>query len=103
MRFVFLVALAALSACGPPQARTYPPQYELSFMQNCQSQPGASTALCGCMWDGIETQVPVDDFIAFEQAPLAERENHPVYEQLEQFALACRAQLQAPTDDPPPP
>lgn len=98
-----LLMSCALVACGQQEAKTYPPQYELNFMQNCRVQPGASVALCGCMWEKIEREIAPDDFTAFERLPAAEQAAHPLRAQITVYADECRAETTEPPEDPPAP
>lgn len=91
-----VASLAVLAACGQSAPATYPPQYELNFMRACQAQ-GATTAVCGCIWERIETEVPPADFAAFERLSAAEQTGHAMQQQIEQFALSCAAPAQAPS------
>ncbi len=102
-RFAFvLAALAALSACGQQQPPGYAPEYQLNFMRACQAQ-GAVVAVCSCTWSKIEREIEVEDFVALEQLPLAERVSNPLYGQIERYAVECRNETLEIPDEPPPP
>jgi hypothetical protein len=100
-RFI-LVGLAALAACGQQPANTYPPQYELNFMRACQAQ-GPPSGVCPCTWEKIEREIPPDQFAAFERLPANEQVTHPVYSQLERYALECAGESDPPPQAPPTP
>jgi len=85
-----LPALLALAACGPsPVQETYAPGNRHNFMEACTAQPTGSESLCSCVWDRIEANVAYADFVAFDRMTPAEREAHPLQDQIEQFALSC--------------
>jgi len=102
MRLVILAALTALGACGQQQAKTYPPQYELNFMRACQAQ-GPAENVCPCTWEKIEREIPPDAFAAFELLPASEQRVHPLYGQIERYAIECREQSETTPEDPPAP
>jgi hypothetical protein len=99
----FVLMAWALAACGQQEAKTYPPQYALNFMQNCRVQAGASVALCACMWEKIEREIAPDDFTAFERLPAAEQATSPLRAQITAYADECRAETAEPPEDPPAP
>lgn len=95
MRLAILIAAVALSACGQREdAKAYPPGYEIQFMQGCESQSD-SRALCACIWDKIEAEVPAADFAALDRMPGPQREAHPLMTQINNYSFACAAQLPA--------
>lgn len=100
--FTSFVLAAALAGCGQQEADTYPPQYELNFMRACQAQ-GPSGNVCPCTWEKIEREIPPDEFAAFELLPASEQAAHPLYSQIERYALECRDQNDAPAEAPPAP
>jgi hypothetical protein len=102
MRVLASIALLMLAACGEQEAKTYPPQYELNFMRACQAQAPTLT-LCTCTWEKIEREIAPDDFAAFELLPAGEQARHPLYSQIERYAVECRDQPESLPDDPPPP
>jgi hypothetical protein len=103
MRVMILAALTMLAACGHSAPdTTYPPQFELNFMRACQAQ-GTTAAFCSCTWDRIEAEVAPADFAEFERLAPTEQASHPLQQQIEEFALACAPQTQAPDEDPPAP
>lgn len=101
MRFVLVVALAALASCGPPEPRTYSPEYELNFMNACRQ--GQTASVCSCAWERITREIPVEDFESFEQLPPNEQAAQPLRAEFQRYTLECIAQNQAPPEDPPPP
>lgn len=103
MRSLMLIAaMAGLAACGPQQPQTYSADYERNFMTSCEAQ-GSSSALCGCTWDRIEAEVSPADFNALERLPGPEREAHPLSARIEQYVMACAAQLAPAPDGEPAP
>jgi hypothetical protein len=104
MRIFAPIALAlTLAACGQQDANTYPPQYELNFMRACQAQRPAARNQCPCTWERITREIPPDEFATFERLPPAEQVAHPLYAELQRYALECASQTEATTEDPPPP
>jgi hypothetical protein len=103
MRALALLALVlAIGACGQQEAKTYPPQYELNFMRACQAR-GAAAAVCSCTWERITSEIPVDDFTAFERLSQSEQTASPLRNELQRFALECRAEAAPPPENPPAP
>ena len=103
MRALTSIALVlTLAACGQQEAKTYPPSYELNFMRACEAQQPAAD-MCACTWERITREIPPDEFAAFERLPPNEQVAHPLYAEIERYALECRDQTVAPPEDPPPP
>jgi hypothetical protein len=94
MRLVALVSLLALAACKP-QPATYAPDVARNFAMACEAQ-GSTTALCDCVWDRIEADVPPGDFAALERLPGPEREAHPLTAQINGYVEACNVNLEPP-------
>jgi hypothetical protein len=46
----------------------YPDQVRRNFMNACAAQPGATQAQCECTFDEISKTVPVEEFVAYDQA-----------------------------------
>jgi hypothetical protein len=46
----------------------YPEQVRRNFMNACAAQPGATQAQCECTFDEISKTVPVEEFVAYDQA-----------------------------------
>jgi hypothetical protein len=46
----------------------YPDQVRRNFMNACTAQPGATETQCECTFDEIAETVPVEDFVAYDQA-----------------------------------
>jgi len=88
MRLFVLAALLALASCGQPQSAGYPPEIELNFRNACEAQ-SPPDGVCSCVWQRIVAEVPPEDFIALERLPMTERLEHPLTEQINNFALAC--------------
>ena len=104
MRVLASIALMlALAACGQQEAKTYPPQYELNFMRACQAQRPAAPNQCPCTWERITREIPPDGFATFERLPPNEQVEHPLYAEIQRYALECATQTEATTGDPPPP
>jgi hypothetical protein len=78
--FVFL-----LSACARPG---YPEVTHHNFMSSCENN-GSSEARCDCIWKRIETDVPVAEFNAAEQA-FSAGQDHPLRARILDFAAQCR-------------
>lgn len=97
-----ILALVLLAGCGQQQAKTYPPQFELNFMRACEAQRPAQN-VCSCTWERIAREIPVDDFMAFERLNPSEQASHPLYTEIQRFALECRAETGPPDEDPPAP
>jgi len=92
MRVGLISVIACIvSACGPAQAPSYPPEYKVNFMRACEAQPEAADGRCGCIWDAIEANVPPGDFAALERLPPAERDANALTRQIEGYALSCIA------------
>ena len=90
MRGSLFALVLLLAACGRPAApASYPQTTQLNFMRACQTH--SSAALCGCIWRRIAADVPVADFNALEQLPGAQREAHPLMQQINGYAMACQA------------
>jgi hypothetical protein len=51
-----------------PDSEGYPDQVRRNFMNACAAQPGATEAQCECTFDEIAETVPVEDFVAYDQA-----------------------------------
>lgn len=88
-----LVALAALTlaaltlgACG---ASAYPEQYGFNFRSACERN-GGQPAYCACVWDKVEAEIPVTDFVAYDEAARAGA-HHPVADRLTAFSRTCQA------------
>jgi hypothetical protein len=94
MRLLAFVTLLVLSACNP-QPASYPPDYERNFMTACEAQ-GSSNALCACVWDRIEADIPPGDFAALERLPGPEREAHALTAQINGYVEACNIRLAPP-------
>jgi hypothetical protein len=101
LRACLLFALL-LGACGQQEAKTYPPEYELNFMRSCLAQ-GQASVVCTCTWDKIERGITPDEFAAFERLPAPERAVHPMYGQVERYALECVGENATPPASPPAP
>ncbi len=99
----FILLVSGLSACGQQDANTYPPQYELNFMRACQAQRPAAANQCPCTWERITREIPPDEFATFERLPPSEQVAHPLYAEIQRYALECATQGEATTEDPPPP
>lgn len=96
-----LSLLLNLAACSPPAPQTYPPGYEISFMNACEPVsrvPG----MCGCVWEQIEANISPSDFAALERLPGPEREAHRLTRQIEGYATACLASNPASQTEPTP-
>ncbi len=103
MRLFASIALTlALAACGQQEATTYPPQYELNFMRACQAQRPAAN-VCPCTWERITREIPPDEFATFERLPPNEQVAHPLYDEIQRYAMECRDQAGAPPEEPPAP
>jgi hypothetical protein len=102
MRILLLCLVAALVSCGQPEPNTYPPQYELNFMRACQAQ-GPVGDVCSCTWEKIQREIPPAEFAAFERLPASEQVGHPLYGQIERFAIGCRNEAVDALEDPPAP
>ena len=88
MRAAILLALVcALGACGP---QTSQPNVEMNYVEACEAR-GASSTFCACLWDSIETNVAVSDFVSLERLPAAERDAHPVMAEINTYAEQCNA------------
>lgn len=96
MRRLALVSLLALAACTQ-QPVGYAPGVEMTFMSSCQAQ-GSSAALCSCVWDRIEADVPPNDFAALERLPGPEREAHPIMAQIRGYSESCNVTLAPPVE-----
>jgi hypothetical protein len=46
----------------------YPDQVRRNFLNACAAQPGATPAQCECTFDEISRTVPVEEFVAYDQA-----------------------------------
>jgi hypothetical protein len=46
----------------------YPDQLRRNFLNACAAQPGATPAQCECTFDEISKAVPVEEFVAYDQA-----------------------------------
>ena len=104
MRVLASIALMlALAACNQQEAQTYPPQYELNFMRACQAQRPAAPNQCPCTWERITREIPPDEFATFERLPPNEQVAHPLYAEIQRYALECATQTEATTENPPPP
>jgi len=104
MRLLAAIALVlTLAACGEQEAKTYPPQYELNFMRACQAQRPAVTSLCPCTWERITREIPPDEFATFERLPPNEQVAHPLYAEIQRYALECADQAAPAPEDPPAP
>jgi len=101
MRAVAIALALTLAACGRQEAETYPPQYELNFMRACEAQRPAAN-LCACTWERITREVPPDEFAAFERLTAEEQAAHPLYGEIQRYALDCAARSE-PAEDPPAP
>jgi hypothetical protein len=51
-----------------PDGEGYPDQVRRNFMNACAAQPGATQAQCECTFDEISKTVPVEEFVAYDQA-----------------------------------
>jgi hypothetical protein len=92
--WLFLVPVLAVAACNQ-QAASYPPEYEPNFMTACEAQ-GSSNALCGCVWNRIETEISPGDFAALERLPAANRDAHPLTAQINGYVEACNVEITPP-------
>jgi hypothetical protein len=97
MRLGFVFAAFALAACTP-QPAAYAPDVERNFVTACEAQ-GSAGALCTCVWDRIETEIPPGDFTALERLPGPQRDAHPLTAQIAGYVEACNAGL-APQVEP---
>lgn len=86
MLLVLALSLA-LAACG--RATSYPASYEPNFMNACQVE-GGSAELCGCVWEKIESGIPLEEFQAMETA-IQSGAPHPLTERILQYREECRA------------
>jgi hypothetical protein len=102
MRLAAFIALALLTACGQQEAKTYPPQYELNFMHSCQAQRPPEH-VCPCTWERITREIPPAEFATFERLPPNEQVAHPLYSEIQRYAMECRDQSAAAPEDPPAP
>ncbi len=102
MRIASVTIFALLGACGPQGPKAYPPQYEVNFMRACEAQRPAE-GVCPCTWEKIEREIAADEFAAFELLPPDERRMHPLYGQVQQFAVECRDRDETPVQNPPAP
>jgi len=102
LRLIAGATALALAGCTPPAPTPagYPPQYEVSFMRGCEGQNPAP-GVCACIWDRIEAEVPPSDFAALDRMPGPQREAHPLMDQINGYALACRT-AREPAAEPPP-
>lgn len=100
MRIAASLVIVLLAACSPPQ-QGYPPQIELNFRNACEAQ-SPPDGLCSCVWSRIEADVEPGDLMALERLPINERQSHALTEQINGYALACRAQLQGAPEEPSP-
>ena len=103
MRTFAFITVLMLAACGQQEAKTYPPQYELNFMRACQAQRPAAPNQCPCTWERITREIPPDEFAAFERLPANEQVAHPLFAEIQRYALECATQTEGTTEDPPPP
>jgi hypothetical protein len=51
-----------------PDGEGYPDQVRRNFMNACAAQPNATQAQCECTFDEISKTVPVEEFVAYDQA-----------------------------------
>ena len=54
-----------------PEPSGYPADVRANFIENCTLTSGGSRSACECMFEAVEAQVPVDEFLAAEQGMLA--------------------------------
>jgi hypothetical protein len=102
-RPAFFALMLTLAACGQQEAKTYPPQYELNFMRACHAQRPAAPNQCPCTWERITREIPPDEFATFERLPPSEQVAHPLYTEIQRYAVECVTQTEATPEDPPPP
>lgn len=88
MRTALLAALFALGACGAGAER-YPESYKTNFVQACQMN-GSTGAHCLCVWEKVESEIPVSEFVAAD-ATLQGGGEHPIRQQILGFHAACTA------------
>jgi hypothetical protein len=100
--FASIALVLTLAACGQQEGATYPPQYELNFMRACQAQQPAAN-LCPCTWERITREIPPAEFATFERLPPNEQVAHPLYAEIQRYALECASQSEPAADDPPAP
>jgi hypothetical protein len=82
---VLLAVVAALVACG--ESGGYPPEYETNFIASC-GRAGAPATHCQCLWDKIEAEVPVADFVAMDRA-VSSGQPHPLTARLQEMSQQC--------------
>ena len=51
-----------------PDGAGYPDQVRRNFLAACAAQAGATPAQCECTFDEISRTVPVEEFVAYDQA-----------------------------------
>ncbi len=87
---VIAASCLALAACGRAE-RGYTPEHQRNFTLGCAAGSAEAEALCACIWEKIEAEVPRPDFESLDHAPRAERAAHPVAQRISAFAAQCRA------------
>ena len=92
IRLVILALTLAAASCGAPTR--YPTEYQANFRSAC-SNGGGSDEFCQCVWGKIESQIPVDEFVAFDAAAQA-GQSHPAGERIQGFTEECLASSATP-------
>ena len=85
-------AAMALGACGP-RAAAYPAEYQQTFKASCAASNG-TPAYCDCVWDKIERDIPVEEFIGFDAAA-QNHQPHPLRARIEGYTRQCLSQGQS--------
>ena len=98
MKYLAIIGLLALSACGQVPA-SYPPGAELAFQQSCQASARSSAGAgveqsvlvgyCTCVWGRIQAEIPYSEFQAYEQMSPGERPSSATQQKFVEFAASC--------------
>lgn len=90
MRSLLMLAGAALALAGCGASTRYPTEYEANFRSAC-ANGGGTAAYCECVWGKIESEIPIEDFVAFDAAAQA-GQSHPAGERIQGFTEQCLEQ-----------
>lgn len=86
MRARALILLCAVASCAP-SARTYPPEYQITFTASCELQ--TAPQVCACAWERIVAEVRVSQFEVLERMSAAQRATNPLTQQIQGYFLTC--------------
>ena len=91
MRLFFMMFAIGLLSTGCNQKNDYPVEITTNFMNSCTAQPGASSAVCGCILEKIQKKWTAKEFGGFEATMAMGAPDPEMDKQMGAYAVSCRS------------